>query len=366
MGKPPLFSLRAIVPTLALCLLIAPAGFAQSLYSAEVDYDAAVPQARSKAYEAALLKVLARVTSAELSADGERIRGLFPNPSAYVLRFAAGEDETLLVTFDGRAIENTLRRAGELVWGEQRPPTLIWIAVDWGDGERELIAAADDAPPVADELDVRAVRRDFLRQRIFEAAERRGLPVLFPLLDIDDLSAVSFADVWGGFDQPVLEASARYDVESVLIGRIREDGASFGRWTHYLGDSAVSFGGEVEIVVDRLADVLAAEFSIGGNAPLREVTLSVSGVTDVEAYAAVQKLIADVVVVERATLAGVAGDQLDYRLSVYGGADRLSRALKLAGLIEEEPEAIRAFDTDGGLAESTAVDDNHLAFYYSP
>ena len=54
-----------------------------------------------------------------------------------------GEDNTLWVSFDGEAIERTLREAGQTVWGIDRPLTLVWLAVDWGRGEREVIAADD-------------------------------------------------------------------------------------------------------------------------------------------------------------------------------------------------------------------------------
>ena len=38
------------------------------------------------------------------------------------------------------------------------------------------------------------------RERILEIADRRGLPLVFPLLDTTDIQNVSFSDIWGGFD----------------------------------------------------------------------------------------------------------------------------------------------------------------------
>ena len=66
--------------------------------------------------------------------DPEMVELLFPNPSAYIVQFRPGEDDTLWVSFDGDAIERVLRQAGQTVWGSDRPLTLVWLAVDWGQG----------------------------------------------------------------------------------------------------------------------------------------------------------------------------------------------------------------------------------------
>ncbi|MEM8684290.1 MAG: DUF2066 domain-containing protein [Pseudomonadota bacterium] len=354
MGKPLLFQSRAIVMTLALVTLLSATAQAQSLYSVEVELDDAASQPRQLAYETALLKVLTRVTGSSLSDDPDLVDELFPDPSAYVVQFSQLDDQQLRVAFDGRAIEATLRNAGQLVWGDDRPLTLIWLAVDWGDGERQLIAADDpDGTPT---IDGEVTRQQLLRERLLAAAERRGLPILLPLLDIEDRSRVSFADLWGGFDEAVIEASARYDVSSILIGRLRADGLSVSRWSHYLGEQAVSWGGEPELIVNQVADTLAAEFAIGGDAPLSNVALSVSGITSVDAYAQLQKLLSDVVVIDELSIREVSGDEIRYQVVAHGGAPRLARALRLKGLIEEE-RIESGFDF---------VQTDQLSFFFNP
>ena len=363
MGKPLLFQSRAIVIAFALVALLNTTAHAQSLYSAEVELDTSASQPRFLAYETALMKVLARVAGSSLSGDPDLVNELFPDPAAYVVQFSQLDDDRLRVSFDGDAIESALRNAGQLVWGEDRPLTIIWLAVDWGDGQRELIAADEAGPPPAfgDEIP----REQILRERLLEAAERRGLPVLFPLLDIEDMSQVEFADLWGGFDEPVLAASERYNASSVLIGRLRADGLSIGRWSYYLGEQAESVAGEPEAAINRVADTLAAEFAIGGDSPLSNVALTVSGVTSVEGYAQLQKLLDDVVIIESIALDEVSGDAIRYRVTAYGGAERLARALRLKGLLEEERiETSFEFGESGEGYNPRQPDE--LSFYFSP
>lgn len=346
-----------------LLLLIASTGIptaagveVPTLYTAQVVLDDDADDPRAAAYETALAAVLLRVSGAELANDAERRELLFPNPATYVVRFRPGDDDTLWVTFDGEAIEAVLRRAGQTVWGNDRPLTLVWLAVDWGQGDRELIAA-DDPQRSRDER--RSIDRNrLLRQRVLDMAERRGLPLLFPLLDTEDLQNVSFSDVWGGFDEALLAASKRYDVDSVLVGRIRPSSSQRNRWRYYFGGEERSWNGEPEFVVSQVADLLAEEFAISGDAPLELVELSVAGINSVAAYGAMQKLLSNTPVVQSFSISEVAGDRVRYRIEAHGGSERLRRALRFNGLIEQN-----GFDGD---RLSPYGMESALEFFYSP
>ena len=321
---------------LVACVLLAvPVGAVEvpTLYTAEVPLDRAASNPRADAYEAALREVLQRVSGSELAGNAEAVETLFPNPQRFVTQFRPGADDTLWVSFDGAAIERVLRNAGQSVWGADRPLTLVWLAVDWGQGNREIIAADD---PGRTGQEARSIDRNrMIRERLLDIAERRGLPLLFPLLDTTDLQRVAFADIWGGFDEAVLDASARYDANSILIGRIRPASSQRNRWTYYFGGEERVLSGSPEAALGQVADLLAAEFSIGGDLPLDVVMLNVSGVTSVEAYGNLQRILQDVALIERIAVTEVAGDRVSYRVDVHGGAARLGRALRFKGLVEQ-------------------------------
>lgn len=322
-----------------------------TLYTAEVPFDREADDPRGEAYANALTEVLLRVSGAEFMANPEAVAELFPNPAAFIMQFRPGADDTLWVSFDGEAIERTLRDAGQTVWGADRPLTLVWLAVDWGQGTREIIGADDQGPSEGQERSID--RNRLIRERILESAERRGLPVVFPLLDTIDLQNVTFSDIWGGFDELILAGSERYDVNSVLIGRVRPGSGQGDRWTYYFSGADLSLTGPPEVVVGQVANLLAAEFAIGGDAPVETVALHVSGVVSVEAYGSVQRTLQDVSLIERFAVVQVAGDRVSYDVEVRGGADRLRRALRFNGLIEQE--ALDGFPSDPALE-----------FFYSP
>ena len=325
-----------------------------TLFTAQVPLDRNVRNARKQAYERALTTVLLRVSGSGLTANAAAVRELFPDPGAYVMQYRSGANNSLWVSFDGQAIEDTLRTAGYPVWGADRPLTLVWLAVDWGQGKREIIAA-DDPDRTTDRL--RSIDRNKrLRERILDVAEKRGLPLVFPLLDTVDLQNVTFSDIWGGFDERVIEASKRYDANSILIGRFRPSSSRRESWTYYFSGDERGWNGPPETVVAQVADLLAAEFAVGGDAPVEAVSLSVSGVASVQAYGTLQKLLAEVSLIEDFVITAVVGDRVSYRVDVRGGAERLRRALRFNGLIEQ----------DGVANFNEARPGDSLEFYFAP
>ena len=327
---------QAVILTLLMLSLPAGAVDVPTLYTTEVPYDRDARDARGEAYDAALKAVLMRVSGSELANSPAVIAELFPNPASYVMQFRSGANSTLWVSFDGQAIEQTLRDAGHTVWGSDRPLTLVWLAVDWGQGQREIVGADD---PDRSRSESRSIDRNRLvRERVLEVAERRGLPLVFPLLDTTDLQMVTFTDIWGGFDEMIVNASERYDANSILIGRIRPSSSQRSRWTYYFAGSETPMTGTPEAVVGQVADLLAGEFAVGGNMPIEAVALNVSGVVSLDAYGTVQKMLGDVSLIEKFTVTEVSGDRVSYQVDVRGGADRLSRALRFSGLVETERE----------------------------
>lgn len=330
----------------------------ESLYTVQVPLDPDEPDAESLAYQAALTEVLIRITGTTAVVESEQIAELFPDPRRFLQRFQPGPDNSLVVTLDGEAIANVLRRAGASVWESDRPLTLIWIAVDWGRGQREIIAAdnPERSPEEARSID----RNRKLRERVTEVARRRGIPVVFPLLDIEDLENISFTDIWGGFDDALLQASARYQAETVLVGRIRPESRATNRWSWYLGDERMHWNGSPEEVINLLADALAARFKVDSASPRETIRLTISGIESVSAFGKVQRYMENLRGVEDIMIDTVAGDRIVYNVRIQGGIERLQRALEMNVMLEPvDPFATdierNSFEIGNGLRRPAAT-----------
>lgn len=314
-----------------------------SLYSVVVPLNPRDSDARNSAYRAALAEVLVRVTGSTGVAESGEIMSLFPNPARFVMQTRPAPDDSLDVSLNGAAIERVLRQAGAPVWAADRPLTLVWLAVDWGRGQRQIIGADEqDQPPGA----ARSIDRNrLLRGRVQEVATRRGVPVAFPLLDAEDLESVGFSDIWGGFDDKLLGASRRYEATSVLVGRIRPNTRQPQRWSWYLNGQRLDWGGEPEEAIDLLADSLAARYAISGDQPAEKIHLTISGIDSVRAYGQVQRHMESLRVIDKLMIDTVAADRITYEIEIQGGVERLDKALALSGmLIPVEPTGVIAAD----------------------
>jgi len=120
-----------------------------------------------------------------------------------------------------------------------------------------------------------------------------------------------------------------------LIGRIRPESNQSDRWSYFFGGEGRVWTGPPEMIVAQIADLLAAEFAVGGNAPLEEVALNISGVDTVDAFGSIQKLLAAMSLIEDFRISEVIGDTVTYQVEIRGGAERLRRALRFSGLLEQ-------------------------------
>ncbi|MGA7800178.1 MAG: DUF2066 domain-containing protein, partial [Gammaproteobacteria bacterium] len=228
------------------CLLLPVLMWTRNLSAAPVEhlFQAEVPVSdqgvgeRAGAVRDALTEVLVRLTGERDVAQQPVAADLLKDSDRFVQQYRyrrepppdAGAQASALwlwVRFDARGIERAVRRAGLPLWGRERPLTLIWLAVQDGD-QRYLVASDADSD---------------LRRTVEREARRRGVPVLFPLLDLEDQARVQFPDVWGGFVDMVTDASKRYHAPDVLIGRLAHNagGGWSARWTMELDGDEINW-----------------------------------------------------------------------------------------------------------------------------
>ncbi len=341
-------------------LWLAPLASAQAV---EVDglYEAAVPvtgqgeRERRSALRQAFARVLVRVSGDPGAPASDALQEALAKPMAYVQQYRyrplpspaasrsrsstgseignEAEEEApafrqeLWVSFDPRAVNTLLTEAGLPVWGRARPATLLWLAVnDWG---QRFLVGGDVARHLQAQLNV--------------AARRRGLPLFFPLLDLQDQAALQFSDVWGNFQDTLLAASRRYQSAAVLTGRLyhRQDGTWEGRWTLYLDDRPAFWntaGTDLEAVlntgVDGAADRLARRYAQHLDpAAGRRITIEVRDVRSLEDYARTTAYLQSLDPVNRLRVVAVTQDKVAFEAAVTGNRENLAQAIAFGGTL---------------------------------
>jgi hypothetical protein len=315
---PHLLLAACLVLTVLLVAPTANAARVAGLYSAVVDMPEGADAPLAMAFDSALSEVLIKVTGLLEAGEQKTRASLFPNSGSVVQQYSMQPDRQVRVEFDQGALRRALDGAGFPVWGGDRPLLAIWLAVDEGGGRRQIIAEGNDMESALPEL----------RQALTDTAGARGLPVVLPLVDAEDLAQVSFADVWGDFRQPVVAASARYGAGAVLIGRTRDTNPSRAgiRWTLLVGDEVASWQGDAYSGPSEAAGFLSrrlATFADSAGA----LRVLVKDVGSLERYGQLLSYFDSLGVVDEVGIARVSGNDVEFRVVVRGDAERLARAL---------------------------------------
>jgi hypothetical protein len=325
----------------ASILSLAPAQAAHSatfrdLYTVVVTPSEDANDRRADGIRRAMGKLLTRVTGRRDAGWDPDLADLVEGADQYVDAVGFETADKLMVRFDGAAVERALTQLNRPVWGPERPLTLIWVAVDGPLGERGILAADEVgqgwSPQMTDLM--RAVR-----EQLQSVADERGLPVTLPLLDLEDLSKVSFADIWGGFTDRIEQASSRYGADAVLIGRARP--SDYGlevRWTLVeRGRRRLLAGGDVRDGLDWLADQYAAELATVGGARTERIT--VLDVHSLDDYGRVMRYVENLSVLDSVQVESLDQGTLRWRGAARGDRSVLERVLALGGVVKPSSPA---------------------------
>ncbi len=329
----------------------------ENLYAAEVPLPDGSADRLPAAFDIALGKVLVKVTGRPDIAQDSAVLGQIGDSSRLVQQYRIGADNKVWASFDQPALKAILDASGQPIWGNERPATLVWLAVDAGGGQREIMAAEPDLldgqgsfEPTMDDRMADLERQ--IRERLLTAADDRGIPLILPLMDSEDLTAVSFADVWGGFSGAVSDAAERYDADALLIGRVRAFSADStqARWTLMLGEERFKWEGDLYDGPNELANILAARLATEiGTA--RRVRLQVAGIDSLDAYGKVSVYLKTLDLVEACDVVQVSGDTVLYGLEVRGDLDQLMRTIALRRLLQPQDQL-----SPGGMSQSGAIE----------
>jgi hypothetical protein len=278
------------------------------------------------------------VTGRRDVAELEEAAPLLESAARYVrqFRYTQIEDDPefpfrLNVSFDPQGLERAVAGQGLPVWGRRRPGVLLWLGIQ--DGSRRYLVGGDSGQRVADTVN--------------ETAATRGVPVLFPLLDLEDQRAVTFADVAGGFQDSITAGSARYRPDGVLVGRVTrlQGGYWRGRWRlDFAGQrtdwetEGPALGPVLQSAVDRLADDLARRLASSAFAgPAAGTLVAVLGVESLEQFIGVRRYLEDLAPVSAVRPHSFGPGRVELSVEMRGDPRDLERIIGLGDTLAREP-----------------------------
>ena len=218
--------LRTLLLALSLMLCISES-FAievEDLYQATIIVESRNnEQERRRAFSEAMREVLIKVSGLTSTTNPASIRRALNNPEPFVESFRTEADllpsnpnevtsvlrevVSIEVNFYESEIQRLLDENNIPVWSVNRPETLVWMVVEEELEERQMLG---------DDNSSASTRINTLRS----FTDERGLPLLFPLLDLEDQLRLNVNKLWELDEAAILNASQRYQAESILALRI--------------------------------------------------------------------------------------------------------------------------------------------------
>lgn len=232
-----------------------------SLFTASVTTQSQSREHRNRAISDALQVVISRLTADQEFAQNPVVKSALENAASYVdqYRYAQNSNDNgksslriLLVTFNKETLMSMLRSSGLAVWGANREKILVWLVIEQ-EGKLALLDVDQD---------------DEVETAIQSAANEKGIPLLLPLMDLEEKQAISAKDILANTSDTVTTASARYDVATVLSGKLvklrtcwRSEWALHSnkseRWAEPCTDLKTNLSGVMQKVYQHLSSIYA-------------------------------------------------------------------------------------------------------------
>jgi hypothetical protein len=338
-------------------VLVAPvfaADDVRNLYEAQIDVMDKNPGVRTEAFGLALMQVVIKVSGRRGAAASPVIVEAIKSPAGFVQQFrysnvapASAEGDSpelptlnLWVQFDAPAVDGLIREAGMPVWGRVRPSVLVLVAIESAAG-RELLSS-DDAGGWA----------EFIRR----AGAERAVPLVLPLMDLEDRSRLRASDVWAGFEDNVQAAAQRYQSEGVLLGRAYERQPNFweARWRllleggrHEWLDQGEGLDAVLLAGVHEGADRLASRFGgVTDTTVASGVEINVAGIRSLRDYARTLQYLDALDEVSRVDVTSVNNDGVSFRVDARGGRETVRQVIALGNILVEDTQG----DLNAGLS----------------
>jgi hypothetical protein len=266
---------------------------------------------REAAAAEALRLVAVRVTGRRSAATDPALAPLYADAPRLVQTFRSGAAGQVVVAFDPETLDAQLGKAGQRVWGRERPATLVVLVSTAAGAPARLLAPAAAA----------------LRKELATAAQLRGLPLVWPAGLPTGAEELRYQDALAGRLEPLVDLARQYGAEGVLLGRVGAAGAAGPLWSYSGSAGEVAPAGTgadaVQDLADRYGGLLAAPPAGAGR-----LLAVVRGIRDLSSYAAAFAALGAVPNVRAVTLEEAGPTTLRFRVAFDGDAEGLRRALQ--------------------------------------
>lgn len=303
----------------------------QGLYQEEITVANQGEQERRRAYTEAFTRVITKVTGERRWLQHPQITEAISRADRYVAEVSyrssgvAGQQSGQLdVRFDQSLVDNLLNQANIPVWDNNRASVLLWLTVQDTDGRRVMLGSGSEHS---------------LLDQVRQFADERAVPVLVPILDLEDRRLVTPNQAWALDADALRSAAERYGADSVLAGRVlvTPAGELVGFWQLVFRDDVQLFDHigpadtYMDLPLDRAAARLASHFGLVLSAFEREdvISIRVDGISDLQSHTQLVSYLESLSVVQQVQVSALRPEGVELNLRLLGTRQILTEFISL-------------------------------------
>jgi hypothetical protein len=315
----------------------------KNLYQAAAPVSSRDAQERARMTPQLLRQVMLKVVGNQSLLDAAPLEPVLQNAEQYLQQYEyqrtniAAADLTrpdqlsLKLSFDPAAVNAAISDLQLPLWGKVRPDVLVWAVVE-KDQQQRLLGLETAGQGVFKPL--------------AQAADARGLPILMPLMDLQDQSALSVEDIRQLNQAAINQASARYGADIVLIARLtlantgeaQIEWQASGKNLAHQWQSQGSLQQALQSGMGQLADKMALKYSplADNSSPAQRLKLQISNVLDYADFNRLMSYLRQLDLITDIRVENLGSQQLDLDIAFRGSETILQRTLTVGNLLAED------------------------------
>jgi hypothetical protein len=286
---------------------------------------------QNRASRVGFIGVLKKVSGESINPSHASIQQAYKKLSNFVLKYEYQESlhqTSLTIRFQPKMVDNVLTAMNKPIWGNRRPLTLIWLAIE-EDKQRSLMTQ-EDYPQIF--------------QTLIDKSENAGLPLVLPLLDLTDRMNLSVTDVWANFPDQIFSASERYEPEIIVSGRLYRDKNVWQldwQFSNYGSFKSNNLNGDKLSIMGEFVDSITQEITqqyVSNDRDNNNTTAIIrfTGLNSLFSIEALKSRLSSLTQVNEIDIKYKRSDQVDLVFYLNTNQDSLQKALQLDPLFEQK------------------------------
>lgn len=286
------------------------------LFEAELPVVSQRSEVRMDAMRQGLKQILVRLTGDPDISRHADILAAEDKAAAYVQSYhyqpsSDKQSTKIAMYYDKDDISRLLRKANIPFWGETRPLILVWLVITDQNGDQVIGANEPNAY-------LSALR---------EQSQIYGLPMIFPVMDVLDMHAVTPKDIVRNDVAALQKAAERYQPDAMLIGRINRIGEhAQTNWRLVMGKRVWDFdyvedepGMLSALLLNKMsATLMSRMMQQAADQGESRIHLRVTNIKKPEDFKRLTQFFKSISAVRQVQLEQVEGDVVDFDLLVQG------------------------------------------------